>query len=158
MKVAALGFFEPIWSDRILEEFKRAADRNDNGASAGVEIALLRENWPRSSIAPTVRDDLWLPDHNDIHVLSTALDGQAEAIVTLNLSDFPMKVLRTHGLYAQAPDPFLLGFAHSQPKAIAAMIEEVRLKAEALSGQNWSARTLMRKTGLPRLGKWAERA
>ena len=47
---AQKDFFEPLWSERIIEEWRRAAHRNHNEAEATIEIALLRVNWPKSQV------------------------------------------------------------------------------------------------------------
>lgn len=51
---------------------------------------------------------LTLPDPNDRHVLAAALESKATVIVTLNLSDFPMRVLAPLGIQAIPPDRFLV--------------------------------------------------
>ena len=78
--VAARGFFEPIWSARILEEWARAARKLgvEAEAQARAEIALLGRDWPRAIVdAPDgVMQRLWLPDSNDLHVLAAAINGR----------------------------------------------------------------------------------
>jgi hypothetical protein len=51
---------------------------------------------------------LTLPDLNDRHVLAAAIESKATTIVTLNLSDFPKKVLAPLGIQAIPPDQFLI--------------------------------------------------
>jgi len=67
---AQKGLFEPIWSEKIIEEWRHAAQRNHDEAEATIVIALLRVNWPKSQveIGPENKN-LFLPDENDIHVL-----------------------------------------------------------------------------------------
>ena len=52
METAALGGFTPLWSDKILEEWRHAAGRADFevGGIAGVEIALLKASWPTAMV------------------------------------------------------------------------------------------------------------
>ncbi|MDG1947734.1 MAG: PIN domain-containing protein, partial [Amylibacter sp.] len=82
---AQKDFFEPLWSERIIEEWRRAAHRNHNEAEATIEIALLRVNWPKSQveIGPENKN-LFLPDENDIHVLQAAIEGNADELLTAN--------------------------------------------------------------------------
>ena len=49
---------------------------------------------------------LTLPDPNDRHVLAAAIDGGANAIVTMNLRHFPKSVLGRHGIEAINADRF----------------------------------------------------
>ena len=46
--VAKAGLFQPLWSDRILEEWARASVKlgPTGEAQARAEIALTRANWP----------------------------------------------------------------------------------------------------------------
>src|SRR5699024_9245322 len=84
--VADAGLYTPIWSDRILAEWRHAATRlgPDQQAIAGAEIALLRERYP-ASLAPddgaTAAGFDW-PDPADRHVAEAALASGAELIVT----------------------------------------------------------------------------
>ena len=151
--VAARGDFVPLWSDRILEEWARAAERAgpEVGGQARVEIALLRDGYRTASVPAPVRDDLSLPDADDVHVLSAAIEGQADMIVTRNLKDFPNRVLSQHGLYAIGPDAFLLA-CHAE-RSLADPVEEIRLRTQQISGREQPLRPLLKRAGLPRLGK-----
>ncbi|SOH92396.1 PIN domain-containing protein [Monaibacterium marinum] len=151
--VAARGDFVPLWSERILEEWARAALRAgpDVGAQARVEIALLRDRFPNGCVAAPVRDDLDLPDPDDVHVLSAAIEGQADMIVTRNLKDFPNRILARENLYAIGPDPFFLA-CHAE-RSLAEPVEEVRARTQAISGREQVVRPLLKRAGLPRLGK-----
>lgn len=44
----------------------------------------------------------------DRHVLSAALLGNAQVIVTSNLKDFPNEILTKYNVVAQSPDEFLI--------------------------------------------------
>lgn len=158
--VASAGMFDPVWSDRLLEEWARAAARHGAGedAVARGEIALVRAAWPRAAVSarPSDLNRLWLPDENDIHVLGTAIAASADGIVTLNAQDFPRGTLTSEGVARFDPDGFLFGLYHDDPVSVAGVVETVRRKAEALSGAEWTARGLMKKARLPRLGKAVE--
>ena len=52
-------------------------------------------------------DKLELPDSNDRHVLAAAIRCNADAIVTFNLKDFPISVLKPHGIDVLHPDDFI---------------------------------------------------
>ena len=158
MGAAAAGAFAPLWSPRILEEWRRAALRHGEaqGAVAEGEIALLRAAWPAAEVRPDegAEDALHLPDADDRHVLAAAIAGGADAIVTLNVRDFPLRALASHGVGRREPDPMLAAIAGPE---VAAVVEEVRARAERLSGAPWERRALLRKARLPRLAKALDR-
>ncbi|MGY6548769.1 MAG: RSP_2648 family PIN domain-containing protein [Roseinatronobacter sp.] len=155
--VAARGGFVPIWSARILAEWQHAAARlGPEGAQiASIEIARLRAAWPEAEIAPAPERErhLWLPDPADVHVLATALCGKADRIVTLNLRDFPARVLAAEGIVAQSPDDLLMALWLDTPARIADAVAEVQARTERHSGRAQPLRALLRRAKLPRLGK-----
>lgn len=153
---AKQGAFEPLWSARILEEWRRAAARQsaEHAQVAGVEIALVKANWPKSEVPVADETDLSLPDENDIHVLASAIGSGADVIMTLNLKDFPTRILTGHGIIRRDPDSFLLEFAHENPNAMSKIANDIREAAELHSGEPKDIRKLLKRTGLPRLGKF----
>ena len=153
--LAARSLYEPIWSPRILEEWRRAAARHPPGA--GAEIALLSERFPQAEVVAPFRDDLSLPDPDDVHVLSAAIAAEAGAIVTLNLGDFPTRVLARHDVLRMHPDAFAVDLLAEAPEAVRETCEDVLATAKALSGEDWTMRALLKKARLPRLGKALDR-
>jgi predicted nucleic acid-binding protein len=155
--VASEGLFAPLWSARLLEEWARAAGKLGPAAEAQVrgDIALVRARWPRAEVpvAPVLEARLWLPDPADVHVLAAAIAGSADVIVTFNAQDFPRNVLAEEGIWRADPDGFLLDLRARDAGAVARAAERVRAEAERLSGAPWEMRRLMKKAGLPRLGK-----
>ncbi|RKF15176.1 PIN domain-containing protein [Roseovarius spongiae] len=154
---ARRGAFTPLWSARIIEEWRRAAAKlgPEGVAQAGAEAALLAADWPRAEVAapPALEARLWLPDPADVHVLAAAVAGSANVIVTLNARDFPRKILAEEGLSRADPDAFLLGFRQAQPEMMQEVGDEVLTEARRLSGEEWEMRALLRKARLPRLAK-----
>lgn len=155
------GLFVPLWSERLLEEWARAAARlgPEGEAVARAEIATLLARWPQAAIRATegLERRLWLPDPDDVHVLATALAGSADAILTMNARDFPKGVLAEEGLQRLDPDQFLAGLAEDAPEAMARIVEESAALASRLSGEEWQARRLLKKARLNRLAKTLER-
>ncbi|WP_417278435.1 RSP_2648 family PIN domain-containing protein [Celeribacter sp.] len=154
---AKRGLYTPLWSARILEEWARAARKlgPQGEAQARGEVALTRAAFPKAEVKEHkgLEARLYLKDENDIHVLSAAIAGGAEAIVTMNAQDFPRHVLAEEGLERWDPDGFLWRLWSDHPEAVAEVVEEVRQEAERLSGEVWDVRRLMKKARLPRLGK-----
>ncbi|WP_147104446.1 RSP_2648 family PIN domain-containing protein [Tateyamaria sp. syn59] len=159
--VATAGLFEPQWSDRILEEWARAAARlgPEGEVQARGEIAMLSARWSRANVryAPELEARLWLPDPADVHVLAAAIAGSSDIILTSNAKDFPRNILAEEGLSRADPDGFLLGCFEAQPEAVSRAGHAVLTEARRLSGDDWTMRSLMKKARLPRLGKALER-
>ena len=158
---ARAGLYQPLWSARILEEWRRAAAKLGpvGAAQAEAEISLVRAAFPGAEVlpAPGIEARLWLPDPADIHVLATAIAGSADGIVTLNAADFPGATLAEEGLDRIDPDALMLGFLQDHPSKITGVARSVQAEAERLSGEDWPLRRLMKKARLPRFGKALDR-
>lgn len=151
LAVARAGLFTPLWSARLLEEWRRVEGEESD---LGHVIAATTALWPDAQLPESPpRADLWLPDPGDIHVLESALVGEAEVIVTLNLRDFPRRELAHFDLRAEHPDAFLMGLWLADPENVGAAIDSVVAKARALSGEALEGRALLKRARLPRLGK-----
>lgn len=157
MGCAAEGLFAPLWSDRILEEWARAAIKigPTGEMQARGEIAVLRAKWPGAEVRPRDGDlaRLWLPDENDVHVLAAAIAGSADAILTFNAKDFPKHILAEEGLARLAPDEFLMGLWTDAPDAVTRVVETVHGRAVGMLREEIALRALLKKARVPRLGK-----
>ena len=151
---ARAGYFTPLWSPRILEEWRLAAAKQ--GSDAGAEIALLEADWPQASVDASAVDieTIWLPDTGDRHVLAAAIAVQAPELVTANLRDFPSRVLAKHGVTPRHPDTFLLEIARQDSVFLSKLVEEQVRVAEASLGVSLDQRTFLKRAGLPRLAKF----
>ncbi|UFM64332.1 PIN domain-containing protein [Paracoccus sp. MA] len=148
---AAAGLFQPVWSRRILDEWRHAATRQ--GAEAGVEIALLESRFPQALVEPgQAAGGLDLPDPADRHVVECALAAGADSVITANLRDFPSRALASVGLRAIHPDEFLRDLYLRAPDAVLAAIEATEARARAAGGE-LGRKELMRRARLPRLAK-----
>nr|WP_283255044.1 PIN domain-containing protein [Marivita sp. GX14005] len=157
LEIAGRGLFTPLWSERILNEWARAAAKLGPAgeAQAAGEIAMVSAAWPKASVTwgAALEDRLWLPDPNDIHVLAAAIAGHADVILTMNAKDFPRGILAEEGLSRADPDSFMIGLYASAPDPIEEAVRAVHAEAERLSGETWELRRLLKKARLPRLGK-----
>ncbi len=161
--VADAGGFVPLWSPRILDEWRGVAARRGDAALAEGEIALIGARWPAAEVAAarvgeaSAHGALQLPDPSDVHVLAAAIGGGAEAIVTLNVRDFPAAALAPHGIALRHPDPFLCERLAEHLDAVAAVAEAVRATAEHLSGVAQPMRPLLKRARVPRFARALER-
>lgn len=154
--LAAAGLFVPLWSPRLLAEWRHAAARlgADQAAIAGAEIALLRDRFPNAEMPDDGNRviDLNLPDPADRHVIEAALAGGADQIVTANLRDFPRGIMGSLGLRAIHPDAFLLSLHADNPQAVATTVRQAHEKAERMGGQ-MNVAGMLKRSRLPRLAR-----
>ncbi len=155
--MAGQGAFTPLWSARILEEWRRTvrAKFPEQIEAAGVEIALLQSRWPLAEVrvAPGDEDPLFLPDPDDRHVLAAAINGQADVLLTQNTRDFPSRVLANHTILRRDPDGFMMDFWAEDPSCVRRVCLAVHKQAQDMADQAISVRWLLKKARLPRLGK-----
>ncbi len=151
------GLYQPVFSDRILREWVLATAKLGPAAPAIAEgeAATLRAAFPRAleRERPEIEARLHLPDPNDRHVLATAIASSADAIVTFNAQDFPGHILAAEGLTRRDPDGFLWELQSRHPDTMARIVEAVRAKAEAISGQPVALKGLLKRARLFRLAK-----
>jgi len=155
LNYAKAGGFAPVWSARILEEWARAA-----GAKMGAEdemrargdAALLGASFPGGeALGYEAREpEVWSPDPADAHVIAAALAGKAEAIITFNIRDFPLKAVRPHGLWRLHPDEYLSDAMKQDGARLSAALGGLAALANA---RDMPFRTFLKRAGLPRLGK-----
>jgi predicted nucleic acid-binding protein len=152
---AAAGLYEPAWSERILGEWIHAAARTGRGDEAAAAAARMNAAFPRACLRarPEIEARLHLPDPDDVHVLAVAIGGGAEAIVTLNATDFPRGALAAEGVARRDPDGFLWEMWSHHPEPVARVVEEVRAVAEAMAGAPVATRALLRRARLGRLAR-----
>ena len=125
LTLAALGYYEPLWSDRIIEEMRRnvLADHPDIDPDRfdAVTINALRRAFPNAWIR--VEDDLVERMDNapeDRHVLAAAIAGDANAIVTANVDDFAGSRHVASGQIAiESPAAFLTTVLDGHPDTLA---------------------------------------
>jgi predicted nucleic acid-binding protein len=154
------GLYHPVFSDRILREWVLATAKlgPEAPAIAEGEAVALRVAFPRAVVRyhPEIEARLHLPDPADKHVLATAIASGADAIVTFNAQDFPGHVLAAEGIKRRDPDGFLWELQSRHPETMARIVDGVRAKAEAISGQAQPLKPLLKRARLYRLAKALE--
>lgn len=113
LRLAADGFYRPLWSEQILREVEYAILRIRPDLEPGRvhrRTAAMRAVFDDATVDgwAEVAAGLDLPDADDRHVLAAAIVGGAQAIVTFNGKDFPDDRLTPRGIEARHPDEFLL--------------------------------------------------
>ena len=155
--VAALGLYEPLWSDRILREWVLATAKLGAVAQmqATGEAAFLRAKFPRGFVRENrdIEARLLLPDPNDVHVLATAIAGHADCIVTFNAVDFPRHVLAADGIERNNPDGLLWQLWSHHPLQVDQVVRGVHATAEQMAGRDIALKSLMKRAQLPKLAK-----
>lgn len=113
MQLAVADLFRPRWSDLIHEEWigNLLGNRPDLDRRQLERVRDLMNAHSRDSVVtgfealiPTIEG---CPDPDDRHVIAAAYHGQADAIVTFNLKDFPPATLARYGLEVIHPDDFV---------------------------------------------------
>ncbi|MEL6641214.1 MAG: PIN domain-containing protein [Pseudomonadota bacterium] len=154
---ADAGLFEVRWSARILEEWARAARKigPEGETLARGEIAAVSARFPGAVVgyAENQLQQYWLPDPDDVHVLAAAVIGSCDAVMTVNVKDFPRDILGENGLQRLEPDWFLVQQLKTAAEVVVPVAETVLAEARRLSEENWQMRALMKKARLPRFGK-----
>lgn len=153
---AGEGLFEPVWSQRILEEWRRTVLRRHPedlpALEAGIAAMAARHPGACQPPAPDIEARLSLPDPGDLHVLATALSAEAEAIVTLNLKDFPGRTLAREGaLRPMPPDTLMCELWADHPETVADLVRGA--VAPFLGTGGTGGRSALRRAALPRLAK-----
>lgn len=128
LTLAAFGYYEPRWSERIIDEMRRnvLSDHPDIDPERfdAVTLTALRRAFPDASVA--VEDDLVAQMDNaveDRHVLAAAVTAAADVIVTSNVDDFIASRHVTSGDIAiEAPGTFLTTVLEQHPDVMAAVL------------------------------------
>lgn len=120
MWLAAGIVFQPRWTEEIHAEWTRNVLK-DNPNITPEQLKRTRQLMDQVNDESLVTGyearipTLTLPDPNDRHVLAAAIEAKAAVIVTFNLTDFPVAVLRAYGVRAIHPDEYLLTLLDDVP-------------------------------------------
>lgn len=112
LTLADHDLFLPLWTPNVLQEAQEAASRTLPDAAQQAfrkRLIMMDQAFPESSIH--VEESEWsqfdLPDPDDRHVLAAAAQGQANALATRNIKDFPQKLLDSCSIQVITPDDLL---------------------------------------------------
>lgn len=149
LTLAEAEFFRGRWSQRILDETRAALDKifgergfADAPTRAARSVDAMHQAFPEALVeahASVAALKFGLPDANDEHVLAAAVQTQAQAVVTENISDFPAAILAPLNIEARTADEFIADtIALDEGKAVAAIRTlRIRLKRPEMSAEDY---------------------
>ncbi len=147
IRLAAAGVVRAYWTEDILDEcfeaiLKRRPDLDEESLKR--TRLLLNEALPGSSVTGHEKliSSLTLPDPKDRHVLAAAIQCRANAIVTMNLRDFPREALHRFSVLPVHPDQFIVQAIQVSPVTVGSIINQ---QAAALSRPPMSVNALLNK-------------
>ncbi|BCH28905.1 hypothetical protein MesoLjLc_08350 [Mesorhizobium sp. L-8-10] len=156
LELAGSGMFRARWSDIIHDEWIRnlLKARPDLSRDRLMRTRRLMDDSVLGSLVEGFEElipVLELPDPDDRHVLAAAIHSGSDAIVTVNLKDFPAEVAKRYELEILHPDDFLYQQFGLDPAAVvlAARNCRARLKSPPRSGGEYLA--TLEAQGLPLL-------
>ncbi len=121
------AFYRPLWSEPILQEVWNALDNlGYSKFQRERRLKFMRIHFPEAMVrvpAKLITAISSIPDQNDRHVVAAGISGKADAILTLNLRDFPQEYLSQHEVVAICPDEFLMDQFHLYPEGMLAKID-----------------------------------
>ena len=128
LTLAAMGYYEPRWSPRIIDEMRRnvLADHPsiDPQRFDETTIRALRGAFPDAWVEPY--DELITAMDNepgDRHVLAAAIAANAPLVVTANIADFRSQRFVSSGRVAiETPTDFLITALDDHPDLIATVL------------------------------------
>jgi predicted nucleic acid-binding protein len=128
LTLAALDAFDIRSTEEILDEVTRNVIRNhpDLDADTFVEhtVGSMERAFPDASV-PVPADLIESLDNDpkDRHVAAAAIAGRAQAIVTLNGSDFQSRVLREASISVVTPGDLVAGVLDVDPGVVSTAVQ-----------------------------------
>jgi predicted nucleic acid-binding protein len=124
LRLAEIELFDPLWSERILEEVKRnLLERRpdieeDQLARMAAAMNGAFEDAQVDDSAIAELEDAMTNEAKDRHVLAAAVAGGANGIVTNNVRDFPAEACDPYGITVTTADEFLCVLFDIDPEAV----------------------------------------
>ena len=134
LSLAVAGLYAAKWTARIEREWIVSLERQRPELAGRLDTrrAQMRAAVPDWEVPATACESLMpclsLPDPGDTHVLSAALVGHADCIVTSNLRDFPPVDVAPFGIDVLHPDDFIVAQLDLDEFATLAAFREMRAR------------------------------
>ncbi|MFC9031811.1 PIN domain-containing protein [Streptomyces arboris] len=123
LRLAEAELYEPLWSADILDELTRNVAERIGPLKAKGLVDAMAGAFPESLVTGyAALLSAMTNDPKDRHVLAAAIGGQAHAVVTLNLKDFPAAASAPYGIEVLHPDEFLLDMLDLAPVEVNAVL------------------------------------
>ena len=157
LKLAISSEFTPKWSEKIMEEWLFSAKKKGliSIESAKIEIMQMKLRFPHAmcKFNDSSIEGYWLPDINDIHVLSVAIQSKSQGIITFNKKDFPNSILAKYNLFSINPDQFIADIYRKNPNLVSGIVCEELDEINSTYEKQMSIKGLLKKAQLPKLAK-----
>ncbi len=119
LRLAERGLFRVLWSADILEELRVSLTQLVDGSVVDRLLTEMAHAFPDSEVegyGPFIEG--LTCDPKDRHVLAAALRGNADAIITFNVRDFPDDSVEPFGIEVMHPDILLLDEFDLTPRVV----------------------------------------
>ncbi|MGI8459989.1 MAG: PIN domain-containing protein [Propionibacteriaceae bacterium] len=120
------GLFQPLWSDQILDEVSRNLPRAGriSPERAAHRVSLMRESFGAEALVDghEALVDTMRCEVKDPHVLAAAVHAGAEAIVTFNVKDFPVRSSSPYEVEVLHPDTFMCRLLAQRPDEVVTVL------------------------------------
>lgn len=127
LRAATAGLYEPYWNETILDEMERNLVKYNRAMPEKARRRRMNMHgaFPRASVQGSeARIAEMTNDPKDRHVLATAVQINANVIVTQNRRHCPSHALAPYGIEAQSADMFLNVLCIAAPGVIERIIIE----------------------------------
>jgi hypothetical protein len=123
--------------------------------SAKIEIMQMKLRFPHAMCRfnDSSIEGYWLPDINDIHVLSVAIQSKSQGIITFNKKDFPNSILAKYNLFSINPDQFISDIYRENSNLVSRIVCEELDEINSTYEKQMSIKGLLKKAQLPKLAK-----
>lgn len=145
LRVADQGVFQPVWTERIGEEWRRNAARvwQIPPERLAEQWNAMNQRFPGAMETDTAPDEVGLrySDSKDLHVIAAGLARRARCglqhpsavqVMTRNLKDFDRSGLRRRGLDAYSSDQLLAAWWTAGSSRLDAAVQAVATDSAAL--------------------------
>ena len=132
LSLAGENLYHARWSATINYEWVRNLARNkpDIADKLPAVVKLMCDSVSDCLVThyEKLANSIELPDPDDRHVVVAAIVGHADAIITINIKDFPPAVLQPYGIEVQHPDEFVVNQLQLQKIPALSAIKKMRAR------------------------------